>query len=460
MAFSPLSGVRNISFALLASLALVAGVYLLTHLLGPAEPLKSDSRHVNAILVVIDALRPDHLGCYGYQRDTSPNIDRLAQEATRFTQAITAGGWTAEAVPSILTGTYPFVHGSRGDWKIPLNANIDTLPRLLGVRGIRSALLTNHLALRMVKIKDGFDFTYLLDRGHRRLTIKAINWIRRNKDRPFFMYLHYEGAHAPYLSPAPYRDRFLQDGFRVRKDIPISKDKSRPYASGGKIPCRVAEDNITDTGYYISLYDASISYVDAAIGYLMDSLRQLALWDDTLIILTADHGEMLGEHNIWFTHKSCYESNIKVPLIIKYPRIFPEGKVVSQQVSLIDLAPTILDILGIDIPAYMQGESLAGFFEDEKFKLRPYIYVTHERQIAIRGKGWKLIRYPGGYRMHNLIRDPQERQNLANKERDKFDELRQLLDKAETETAYTEGHAGQPLDRWEKEVLRSLGYVQ
>lgn len=430
---------------------------------------KNTSSKPNIILIAVDALRPDHLSCYGYKRDTSPNIDKLTKGGVMFTQAITAGGWTGESVTSILTGTYPVIHQIK-EWNMPLNPSIKTLPQLLKQKGFKSALFTNHGTIDMVDIKDGFDLTYIKDwdeiNAHR-LTLKTIDWIKGNKDKPFFVYLHYQGSHAPYRPPEPYKSRYLYDRYRIRKEIAISKDEENEYDGWGEIPYVVAENNISDISYYIAQYDGAISYTDAQIAYLMDNLRQSGLLENTLVILTADHGEMLGEHNIYFDHRDCYENHIRVPLIIRYPKLFPKKKIISCQVSLIDLAPMILEIARIDIPHYIQGRSLSALFKKEKFNLHPYVYTSDYPRISIRGETWKLIRKPNfSYELYNLLNDPQEQHNLVSiislslsgKAPGKFKELKQILEIYEKEPAKEKEI--KPLTDKQKKRLKSLGYLQ
>jgi len=258
------------------------------------------SNKPNIILIVIDALRPDHLSCYGYERNTSPNIDKLAKEGVMFTQAITAGGWTAESVPSTLTGTYSFIHQVRY-WNSPRNFTIRTLPQLLNSKSLNSALFTNHHPISMIDIKDGFDLIYIADHSEtddHQLTLKVINWLKENKDKPFFVYLHYKGPHVPYRPPEPYKSKYFYDRFNIKKEIPISKDKSYSNWEKGKIPHIVVESNISDVSYYTAQYDGAISYTDDQVGRLIDSLKKFDLLENTLIILIADQGEMLGEHDI------------------------------------------------------------------------------------------------------------------------------------------------------------------
>ena len=419
----------------------------------------------NVILIVIDSLRPDHLSCYGYERDTSPNIDNLAKEATMFTQAIAAGGCTIESVASILTGTYSFIHYVKW-WNMHRDFTIKTLTQYLSSIGFVSALFTDHSAISATDIKDNFNLIYITERENAlRLTLELTNWVKKNKDKPFFIYLHYHGVHAPYRPPEPYKSKYLYDRFRIRKEIPISNDKTNKYRGKGNIPYIVAENNISDVSYYIAKFDGKISYIDYQVGRLIESLKRLGLLEDTLLILTADHGEMLGEHNIYFTHGNCYESNIRVPLIIRFPKLFPRREIISQQVSLIDIIPTILEIMEIDIPDYIQGKSLLTLFKKNKSDQHVYLYSSNfdpaSNTASIRSESWKLIRKSNTiYELYNLIDDLQEQHNLINKEQDKFEELKRILEIYEKGSSPFKEKKNKLLTDKEKEILRSLGYLQ
>ncbi|MBW1861759.1 MAG: sulfatase [Deltaproteobacteria bacterium] len=421
----------------------------------------ANKRDINIILIVVDALRVDHLSCYGYKRETSPHIDRLAAEGTMFTQAISAGSWTGESVLSILTGTYSYIHQAIY-WNEPRNPSIKLLPQHLKKKGFKSILLSNHDAMSMVDIMDGFDLIYIKNPDEinaHQLTLKAIEWIKQNKDRPFFVYLHYLGPHAPYKLPKPYKSKYVNDRFRVKKEIPIDWNNAR-IAEKGKIPNIVVENNIQDIDYYIAQYDGAISYTDAQIGCLLDNLRQRELLKNTIVIITADHGEEFGEHEIYFNHLNCYEGNIRVPLIIKFPEFFPERKIISQQVSLTDITPTILATLKLDIPDFVQGKSLMPLLRKDTLKFHPYVYTSQYPQRSIRSENWKLILNDTSCELYNLIEDPQEKYNLANVRIDKLMEMNAVLVTYEGESVVPGWKRTESLTEKQKERLRSLGYIR
>ena len=427
---------------------------------GPYKP--------NVILITIDALRPDHLSCYGYPRETSPNIDRLAKEGTMFTQAITAGGWTGESIASILTGTYSFIHEIRR-WKFLRNPSIKTLPQLLNSRNYRSSLFSNHRVMKILDVEDGFDLIDIVDfieEDDHLLTVNLIDWIKLNKHTPFFIYIHYHGSHVPYAMPQSYKVKFLNDEWKVKREVLLSENTQEPFSGTGKIPYSIAEKNISDLSYYVAQYDGAISYTDAQIGLLIDTLKQSGLLENTLIILSADHAEMLGEHNIYFNHLTCYENNIKVPLIIRYPKLFPKGRIIQSQVSLVDIVPTVLKITKMNIPRYIQGKSLLPLVKKDK-TLHPYVYTADRSWCAIRSGGWKLTRcWNRGdvyyYQLFNFVEDPDERYNLVNVEKKKFKQLKKILDgyENEEENILSMSAKFKSLTTEEKKMIRSLGYAQ
>ncbi len=439
-----------------------------------SKSINNKPKDLNIILIVVDALRSDHLGCYGYERNTSPNIDRLAKDGVKFTQAISAGGWTVESVPSVLTGTYSPTHHI-AQWSASLNPRIETLAQKLTIIGYKCIFWSNHGVFRkLLNINQGFCKVFIMKRFEKDkpnitdhvLTNKIIKWLKKwDKERAFFFYIHYEGSHAPYRPPAPYKDMYLNtQNNRETISVPISSSDSRDerYIGDRKIPYMVAENNITDPNYYIAQYDGAVSYADVQIGRLLGALKDLDLDKKTLIILTSDHGEVLGEHNAYFYHVGCYEENIRVPLIIRYPRLFPKGKVVSKQVSLIDIAPTILESLNIKKSFYMQGESLLSFMKHWRRYNADYVLSFMKESYALRSEHWKL--YHNGesnsWELYNLKSDPKEQYNLSDKNPNEFEKMRKILKNLIFRIdSNIENDKKHPLSDEDKEYLRSLGYV-
>jgi len=436
--------------------------------------------HPNIILITVDCLRPDHLGCYGYKINTSPNIDRLSREGVRFTQAITAAGWTAESLPSILTGTYSLVHQIYS-WNDSMNPVIKTLAAVLTAsKDYNCIFWSNYAPLKNLDIKDGFQRVYIhnIDIGKKFLTdyvltSQIINRLETQyRNRPFFFYIHYKGCHVPYSIPLKYKYRYkhLYDKSKEKPAlVSISSSYGEAMYNGyGQIPHAVAEKNITDPDYYILQYDGAVSYIDSQIGRLMGSLEKMGLDKNTLIILTADHGEGFGEHNFYFTHVGGYEENIKVPLIIRCPGLFPRGEVFSGQVNSIDIAPTVLGATGLKKPFYMQGGNLLEIIKSqEPYHVKPtfssYGYKSLGKCLVLRTPAWKLIYNIKQYtwELYNLENDPGEQHNLVFRRLDKFIELKDLMENfKKNAVSSTSIKQRRPLTEEDKELLRSLGYTQ
>jgi len=438
----------------------------------------------NIILITIDALRYDHLGCYGYHRDTSPNIDALAASGVKFLQAISNGGNTPQAFPAILASALPL---SQESWIRPLSRSNVMLAEVLKEAGYQTAAFHSNpflsqfcgynrgfdtfedtlrdvsprgirLRLRQWKSPDTLVGRIRIKVGrilgpviHRvvgkaiinasEMTAKATFWLEANQGK-FFLWLHYMDVHAPYLPPSKYV-RYFSDQPASRREMHTLryKTKSKP---GQLSPSEVET--------LICLYDAEVRYADEAIGVLLRKLGNYS--SNTVIIVTADHGEEFGEHGN-FGHQSVYEGTLRVPLIITGPGI-NGGISVRQQVGLIDLAPTILNIAGLDSPRSFHGKSLLPLIEGkEGNEVGTISTVTDplytELSIAYRVPGWKYIYTEsldgsGGVReeVYDLISDAGETRNLHGADteevrkfeleaKDKLSQFRQLKLKESTD---------------------------
>ncbi|MFH1508445.1 MAG: sulfatase [Candidatus Omnitrophota bacterium] len=425
----------------------------------------SKDKPLNVLLITIDALRPDHLGCYGYRRNTSPNIDQLAKNGVRFTQAITQGTITEISLSSLITSTYLSTHGVYTSGHVIPNS-IPTLVELLKSKNYKTCLING----RGVKFFQKPSYERALDmyiNAHdfnaRNVTFEAIRWLNNNKKSKFFMWLHYFDPHAPYFAPPEYRSLFINDEYyRNGLSIPISDNCCNSY---NDIPSTVAIDGITDVNYYIAQYDSEIKFSDEQIGHLINEISKLGLLKNTIIIITADHGEYLGEHGIYFIHGSLFEQVVKVPLIIMCNKIIPKGKVINSQVGLIDIMPTILDLLKDKNKMEFDGISLMPLISGKPNK-REYIFSEfinkNTSARAIRSAEWKLVYYDkdNNYSLFNLRDDPLESINLVNVKAKEFNILKNKLNgflnsKKVKNDNLSQFHNEQDIDK-----LRSLGYIQ
>ncbi len=432
----------------------------------------------NIILITVDALRPDHLGCYGYKRDTSPNIDKLAKNGILFTQAICQGGWTGGSLFSLITSAYPHTTGVI-DWGNSLNYSLPTLGDLLRKHGYHTALINGHQAAKRLAemgLVRGFDSWNKDKEGIEagEITERAVKFLYENKNKKFFLWLHYFDTHGPYNPPSPYNKQYINDNlYKTNKHIPISDDQKISWLAKDEIPYAIQDKGITEVDYYTAQYDGEIRFTDEQIGILLRTVEELGLGAKTLIVLTADHGEGLGEHGLYFSHGLyLYDEIIKVPLIFKYSNKLSGGKKIKSMVGHIDIMPTVLSLLRIKPVTRMDGIDLVPpmlnkgdyhsqriiFSEIGGYFSNPYNILI----ISMRSEKWKLIYYTERevYKLYNLENDPQEVFNLVNIEKKEFNILKSLLRDWLSLQKTRIVHLSKPLDQEIRRKLESLGYLQ
>lgn len=481
-------GFTTLTFLIIGAVKLYAGIF-------------KKAEQPNVLLITVDALRPNHLGCYGYKRETSPNIDKIAKGGATFNQTITQASLTPPSITSIMTSVYPVVHKVYSH-TISFPSELISLTDILKSQGYITAFMTNfYLFKTFDAFEKEFDIFFGIDTykslhgskpvKFREITSNVINQISENRRKPFFLWVHFMDTHQPPLSPpSPYDKLFINDRYsQVEIDIPVSNCLVPTQGFGGLPQVLVRNNNdITNLNYYISLYDGAIRYVDEQIGLLLETLKKLRLDKKTLVIISADHGEGLGEHNVYFFHgpspggqifhpeshfelkdRICfhglYDEDIKVPLIIKYPRLIPQGKKIGIQVQSVDITPTLLDILDIEKPEQMVGKSLLPLIKNkniEEYEQR-FAFSSIRNDYAVRTNDYKLIycKRNNSYELYNLKTDPQEMYNLIGFEKEitYYIKLKQELDKymawispVETKEVI--------LDEKERERLKSFGYLQ
>lgn len=381
----------------------------------------------NVIVIVISTLRADHLGCYGYKRPTSPNIDKLAAEGLVFEQAFSQSNWTLPSMISLFTSKYVSAH-SVNDRNLSVSLDELMLAEILKLYEYKTAAFTGGLDLKSIyHLDQGFDIYF--DKvasgsmgGWKETIPLALDWLTRNKDDKFFLFLHTYDVHQPYHYPEPYENLYDPDykGVvdRLTLDYNFLKNlgKDSPY-------------KLKDIEHIIAHYDGGITYADSYIGKLLVKLKRLGLQDKTIIILTADHGEALYDHDNFDRYGSnqLYEEIIHIPLVIKHPGIKPKGKRMATQVQLVDILPTILSFLGIPIKEEAQGSNLASIIEGKPLDgLNQSIFSEgRNKKWALRTKKWKLIGINSNFELYNLEKDPRERSNVSKKYPDKVYKLYQ-----------------------------------
>jgi len=305
----------------------------------------SFSYSTNVIIIAVDTLRADHLGCYGYPRNTSPNIDKFAEDGVKFTHCYTPSPLTTPAFASMLSSLSPYKHGAKRNGMSVFNKT-KILPQYLKRQGYYSGAFISNYTLKkdLTRLNRGFDtyeevldkkrwFRMFLSEGDaKNVSEKASRWLYKNSERKFFLWVHYTSPHEPYV----YHKEF-DKGY---EDVDPSV-----YPDGSHFK-------------KIRKYDTEIGYDDHYIGQLIKKIKEFGLYDDSLIIFMADHGESFGEHD-YFTHgRKLYNSCLHVPLIVKLPGNENADAMIERNVSLLDIAPTILSQLGIPTPEDMEGEDL------------------------------------------------------------------------------------------------------
>ena len=307
---------------------------------------------MNIVFVVIDTLRADHLGCYGYAKPTSPAIDSLAAQGARFTRCLAPGIPTTPAHTTMFTGLHPINHNivCHGG-SVDLDRKIPVLPEMLQNRGYTTAAVDNLYDIKPWFAR-GYEFYINPSFRHKlrllvsadEINARAIEWLQGHRHEDFFLFLHYWDPHTPYMPPEKYRTFYPKDRNPFSPAFSsFAPVKSQPiYGMFGDLWFDKLGP-ITDADYVSSLYDAEIKRVDDGIADLLAALDRLELADNTLVILTGDHGESLTEHDIYFDHHGLYEPTVHVPLLMRLPGAIAPHSTVTPLVQHLDLAPTILD---------------------------------------------------------------------------------------------------------------------
>lgn len=333
------------------------------------------------ILISLDTLRQDHLGCYGYGRDTSPNIDRFArEEAVVFDAAFAQAPYTLPSHMSIFTGLYPEAHGvfmprvmdEPGVIRVArLSSRIPTLAEVLAQQGFTTSAFTDGL---MVNGRYGFDrgFEEYRDEyrpaheenGFRKYGKALGRWIRWHSDEDFFLFIHSYDIHEPYVAPEPFRSRF--DGQPAGRDLPLASLVHSSLLS--KYEAMKLHQYASIEGL-VNDYDGGIAFVDHELGKLFDLLKREGLWEEALIVITSDHGELFMENGLMIGHGlTLYNEETLVPLIIKLPGSAHAGRRVDHTVESVDIMPTVLAALNFPVPADLQGQNLIAGLEEGDWK--------------------------------------------------------------------------------------------
>ncbi len=372
-------------------------------------------------LISIDTLRADHLGSYGYERDTSPHLDVFRQEAVLFREVISHAPSTLPAHASILTSLLPQHHLASVAEDTALADEALTLAEVFSAAGFKTVAVTGGGQLDPAYgVDQGFD-TYRIPKNNqqfRTVARQTSNWLRKNRDRAF-LFLHTYQVHAPYVSPSELLDVLGND---YTGSLPDQIDTSILDAiNGGEL---AIDDE--DLAHIVRTYDADIRRMDQQLARFFGWLKGEGLYDDSLIVITSDHGEEFGERGQVGRHSyTLHDELLHVPLLIRFPDGAFGGSEVSSQVRGIDIAPTILEALRLPVPEEFQGTSLLGHLEQTRPSL-PAVSSLDKftaRMWSLRDGGWKLY----GPALYDLANDPGELEDVAMTQRERYEDLRRTL---------------------------------
>jgi arylsulfatase A-like enzyme len=404
----------------------------------------------NVVFIVLDTVRADHLSSYGYSRETSPNLDRLAKQGVLFEKAFSTSSWTLPSHASLLTGRYPFEHGAETK---NFDGRVPTIAEVLSERGYLTACFSANVMLFTRTQGFGKGFLHFADyfgtlgskifrtfygrHVYRRVLLPSgwedlpgrkhgpevtrefLSWVDSNRGRPFFAVLNYFDAHDPYLPPQPFRSRFSKlpnPGGIINSYVGRDYPKMTPEEFQGEIDA----------------YDGAIAYVDHAVGLLLQDLEARGLLDNTIVFITADHGESLGEHGLLVRASSLYRELIHVPLIVRWPKGVPAGLRIEVPVSNAEIPATILELIGAGQKETFRAPSLVPLWGNPEVQKEwpyplselakmPYEGLTrapnfHGAIKSLVSPKWHYIVHEKfGEELYDWANDPAQENNLATK---------------------------------------------
>jgi len=445
---------------------------------------KTGEDRINVVLVTVDTLRRDYLGCYGNSELKTPHIDRLAGKGVKFMNPVVHAPITLPSHTSILTSRYPVSHGVRSNARFKASSTLVTLPEILNQHGYNTAAFVSAIVLDSIfGLDQGFTlyddsfntteekmllvfknrvtiFRFLeklklmpfpqlqeAERDAKEVTEAVLAWLKKSEDRPFFLWVHYFDPHAPLIPPEPYRSLQLKKVF-----------------SG------LLTEEHKEVQHYKALYRAEIEFTDFQIGRLLDYLEKAGEMEHTIIILTSDHGQSIQDHGYLGHTDTIHYTTVNSPLIITCRNILPEGVTIETLVRSIDIMPTILDLLQIDSGIEMDGRSLVPLiYGKEEWDPIDVAYAEtlfrkdpDAQYMSLQTATWKFIRNLDGTRqeLYRIAEDPEEMQNLAADYPEmvaKFNhELQESIQKSRQQADVIALEPGGRI----KEGLRQLGYLE
>jgi arylsulfatase len=486
-----------------------AAAWLLIALAAALAGCSREPRRVNVLIVSIDTLRADHLGCYGYApyaQPVTPRIDEFAKRSLLFEQCSTARGQTAPSLASLMTGLYPSHHGVL-DNGIPFQRGVRSLAQELTAAGYDAHAFVSFVpggrngkatlgippeqVVEVKKLHPDWAFSRC-DEAAEQSLVRFVEQ-RKGGAKPFFAWIHFYDVHQPYTPPPPFDTMFAGDyqgAFRLPAELRTQEQREAFFTH--RVEPAMAERMVAraplerdDARYLVGLYDGGIRETDERVGRILDALERAGLRDETLVIVTADHGEELGQHNhFWFHGNSVHAPVLHIPLLIGGPGV-RAGRC-ADLIQNVDVLPTVLEWVGAPPPAESDGLSFAKLLRPGGESLPPprqiawsewrdWILGARTREQALifnpRGAHPKLPPYTsegdGGYfvdcaELYDELRDPLETKDLWDEQKASVAELRARIAEEYERRGFGGGGRGageEPLDPAEAQRLKELGYV-
>ncbi len=438
--------------------------------------LKNAPNIEHVVIISIDTLRADHLGCYGHPFVKSPNIDAFAKESVLFTNHINAAPTTLASHTSLMTGTYPHTHGAPKNGFVLGDEN-EMLAEVLAKDGFDCAGIIGAFPLDPVfNFDQGFShydatFTISHEQGvvdqHQRLaaevTDAAVRWLdkrtkKKNAERDrMFMFVHYFDVHWPYEAPFKYRRLYGESGSRKKGTMKNIETARKMLLEGENNP-ELLEKALEYGKALDNEYSAEITYCDEHVGRFFDELKKRGIYDKSLIILTSDHGETMHEHQAYFSHgTTVYDSEVHTPLIVRFPGKAHAGKRVTSVVSNVDVVPTILHLLNLPGTKRMEGQSFAKIVDGPLAERDPVFSEAtkpwwdprfHDKSEWVNQKKFQCVR---SETFKYVARDPDQVYGFYDLSTDR-DEQKNLIDSTDTKHTQLIADLKKRLANWREQA--------
>jgi arylsulfatase A-like enzyme len=457
----------------------------------------------NILMYVVCTLRPDHTSVYGYSRETTPFLKQLAATASVFEDCQAQASWTKPSVASLMTSLYGINHGIVKDTDIIPKGAVTLAERLRAGGYVSAGIAANPFAGRMTGLERGFDYmleypvvqrhrTDAADRGTDSAAINRVilPWIERHRDEPFFLYIQSTDPHAPYRPPPPFEAMFANPAETPQFDRDYDRLRDlRGYGGGASVSRAECRARGIDPDAYrrraIDRYDGEIAHNDRSIAQLFDKLRELRLLDNTLVVIASDHGEEFWEHGYSAHGHSLYQELSHTLLMMWNPKLLPVPRRIAEPVQLIDVLPTVLDLLQMEAGEVVQGQSLVPLLRGQPFRRKGAVmasrFAHHNAKpggipeyrtgtVAWIDRDWKFLYRDqparAGLRqteMYDRQRDRAETKDLAAERPELNGKLgaavREWIDGQAEVRKLLGPRSERPIDPQMVERLRSLGYI-